>query len=1209
MKAYFCLALCCLQLPLRAADPVAADATEPPEVVPSADDLESITVSPSELTLHGPASAGQILVTATFSNGTSADVTRAAARTIDGGSLEVSPTGLVTPRADGSAALRIAWGGKETTLKVTVSGQADRTSPDYIQDVTPVVSRMGCNAGTCHGAKDGKAGFKLSLRGYDPVFDIRAFTDDIRGRRTNAASPDDSLMLLKGSAGVPHEGGQLMKPGDPYYRVLRDWIAAGMPVNMASPRVTAIDLEPKLPVVQREGGRQQFRVVARYADGSHRDVTREAFIETGNADVAKHGKSGLLTAYRRGEAPILARYEGAYASTVLTVMGDRSGFAWQQPPANNRIDELVADKLRRMQTLPSGLCTDLEFVRRLHLDLTGLPPSPEMIRTFTGDPRDSRRKREELIDRLIGSPEFIDHWTNKWADLLQVNSKFLGGEGSVMLRDWIRERIAANLPYDEFVRQILTASGSNRENPAASYYKILREPTEIMENTTHLFLGTRFNCNKCHDHPFERWTQDQYYHLAAYFAQVGLERDPASGDRSIGGTAVEGARPLFEKVIDRESGDIRHDRTGKVAPPAFPYVVPVQNTAPQPRRASLASWITSPENPYFALSYVNRIWGYLTGIGLIEPLDDIRAGNPPSNPELMQWLTSDFTAHHFNVRHLIGTICRSRTYQLSMETNRWNEDDRTNYSHAIPRRLPAEVLYDALHAVTGSHTGLPGKVRASQLADSQQGPADGFLANAGRPVRESSCECERSSDLQLGPIMALISGPTVGDAVSQQGNAIASLTATFPSDRDLISEIYLRVLNRPASDPEITAAEAAFRDIEADHASLSTALAGLEAQLRPAIEAAESAREGRLGVVRADLARYETELAPRLATMEKERAARIDAARTALSDAEKAVAARVVEWEKQQDPSGTPWKVIPATDALSSQNQNPLKLLPDGSYLATGTDGKQDFTLSFPLPGQSLSGVRLEALPDDSLPAKGPGRNEAGNFVLSEIEASWIPSAPDAKPVPIKFIKAIATFQQGQYEVANAINGRAGPDPDGWGIFPDGIGKPQTAIFSCSTDGRPLELGPGQLRIVLRQQYNDGKHLLGRFRISLSSTPGELNFGLPAALTEILAVAPEKRSPEQQKALFDHLAAADPDIAARRTALAEAEKPLPPDQGLADRKAAVAREEQPLPVEPKLAALRRDAALSAEQLANRRLTAAQDLTWALINTPGFLFNY
>ncbi|RYD33235.1 MAG: DUF1549 domain-containing protein, partial [Verrucomicrobiaceae bacterium] len=348
---------------------------------------------------------------------------------------------------------------------------------------------------------------------------------------------------------------QVTKPDEDSYRILRSWIAAGAKVNFDSPRVTGIRLSPQNPTVQLEGSRQQFRVLATYANGAVRDVTLNAFIDSGNMDVAKAEKAGgLLTALRRGEAPVLARYEGSYASTVLTVMGDRGGFVWEAPPANNRIDELVAAKLERMKTLSSPLCTDLEFVRRVHLDLTGLPPSPEDVRGFTADTRDSRWKREELIDRLIASPDFTDHWTNKWCDLLQVNSKFLGAEGAKLFRDWVRQQVADNVPYDQFVRTILTSSGSNKEHPAASYFKILREPTELMENTTHLFLATRFNCNKCHDHPFERWTQDQYYQMSAWFAQVGLDRDPASGDATIGGSAVEGAKPLFELVSDRKEG-------------------------------------------------------------------------------------------------------------------------------------------------------------------------------------------------------------------------------------------------------------------------------------------------------------------------------------------------------------------------------------------------------------------------------------------------------------------------------------------------------------------------------------------------------------------------------------------------------------------------------------------------------------------------------
>ena len=318
--------------------------------------------------------------------------------------------------------------------------------------------------------------------------------------------------------------------------------------------MTKIEVFPVNPVVQRIGAKQQLRVLATYANGEVRDVTREAFLESANTEVAVAGQAGLITAVRRGEAPVLARYEGNYASTTLTVMGDRTGFVWTEPPAYGKIDELVAAKWQRMKILPSGLCTDADFLRRVYLDLTGLPPTADDVRKFLADTRDSRVKRDELVDRLIGSPEFVDYWTNKWADLLQVNRKFLGVEGSVAFRNWIRDQVAANTPYDKFVRAILTANGSNRENPAAAYFKILREPAATMENTTQLFLAVRFNCNKCHDHPFERWTQDQYYQTAAYFAQVGLKADPASKGRMIGGTDVEAAKPLFEIVCRHGQG-------------------------------------------------------------------------------------------------------------------------------------------------------------------------------------------------------------------------------------------------------------------------------------------------------------------------------------------------------------------------------------------------------------------------------------------------------------------------------------------------------------------------------------------------------------------------------------------------------------------------------------------------------------------------------
>ena len=1203
MKSVFLslVTLACLSAATPAAEKM-LPAPELPEVLPVAADVASLKLEPAELKLNGPTAYLQVLVTATMKDGTVADATRAVQWQAEG--VEVSASGVLTAKADGAGKVKAVLGATVAEAPVTVSGKGGTFVPDYVRDVSPVISRVGCNAGTCHGAKEGKAGFKLSLRGYDPIYDIRAFTDDVKGRRTNVASADESLMLLKGTAGVPHEGGQVMKPGDKYYTILREWIAGGMKLNLATPRVTKIELSPVYPVVQRIGGRQQFRVLATYADGLTRDVTAESYIESGNSDIAKHDKTGLLSAARRGEAPVLARYEGAYASTVLTVMGDRTGFAWQQPPANNHIDELVAGKLLRMKTLPSGLCTDLEFVRRIYLDLTGLPPTPEQVQAFTADTRDSRWRREQLIDQLIASEDFTDHMTNKWCDLLQVNSKFLGGEGASLFRTWIREQVKANVPYDKFARSILTATGSNKEVPAAGYFKVLREPAETMENTTHLFLATRFNCNKCHDHPFERWTQDQYYQMAAWFAQTGLERDPASGDRNIGGTAVEGAKPLFEKVLNRTEGEVKHDRTGKVTPPAFPYAAKFEKQEKAARRDELAAWVTSPDNQYFASSYVNRLWGYLTGTGIIEPLDDTRAGNPPSNPELLKWLTQEFIAHGFDTRHLIRTICQSRVYQLSLETNQWNADDTINFSHAIARRLPAEVLYDAIFAVTGAKSILPGGVRAGQLADSQSGTPDGFLNNLGKPARESACECERQNDLQLGPIMALVSGPTVGDAVSAPGNALAKLVETIKDDSELIRGIFMRVLNRPPSAEESKAALASIAEMEAEHVKLETDHKAVEDKMAPVIAQREKERQANIDAVKAEQAKIEADVGPRMAEMEKQRADKIAAAQKALADAEAALASKLPEWESKQAKGQTGWVVLDPATMVSTKKKHKLEKQPDLSVLAIGEEGKQDFTITAPVSLAKVTGLRLEAMTDARIPGNGPGRSGMGNFVVTEMEMLYTPAGGAEQK--IVFSEATATFNQGGFDVVRAINGDATGGADGWAIHPDGIGKPQVATFRCK---EPVTSAGGTVKIVIHQQYTDGKHSMGRFRLALTGAEGALSFGLPVAVLDALALAPDKRTPEATKAILDHLKSSDADLIAKQAAVAEANKPIPPDPQREAVKAKLAKAEIPLTIDPVLAVFRRDVELSRGQLQNKRLTAAQDLAWALINNPAFLFNH
>ena len=399
-----------------------------------------------------------------------------------------------------------------------------------------------------------------------------------------------------------------MTPGDPNHSILRRWIADGSKLDLDSPRVSRIEVQPINPIVQSTSARQQVRVVAYYPDGSSRDVTREAFIESGNTEVATANAAGLLSAVRRGEAPILARFEGAYAATTLTVMGNRDGYEPPAPESWSRIDELVAEKWRRVKLVPSELCDDATFLRRVYLDLTGLPPTSDQVREFLADSAPTRLKRSRIVDDLIGSEAYVDYWTNKWADLLQVNRKFLGVEGSVKFRDWIRQSIAENRPYDQFAKEILTSTGSNNDNPPSSYFKILRTPEDTMENTTHLFLGIRFNCNKCHDHPFERWTQDQYYQLSAFFARTGLETDPTSGDRKVGGTAVENPKPLFEMVVDKTDGEVMHPRTSAVVAPEFPFALAghIDNadedtaSGDKTRRQQLAEWVTDPGNPYFA---------------------------------------------------------------------------------------------------------------------------------------------------------------------------------------------------------------------------------------------------------------------------------------------------------------------------------------------------------------------------------------------------------------------------------------------------------------------------------------------------------------------------------------------------------------------------------------------------------------------------------
>ena len=776
---------------------LAADAPVRPAIV-------EIFAFPAKLELNGTRDSRSLLVSGKSAEGQVYDLTAEARLTAEGDQVTIEADGYVTPKNSGSGKLIVEAAGKRIEVPVVV-GDLSPTPVSFVREVMPVMSKVGCNQGTCHGAQDGKAGFKLSLRGYDPEFDYIALVDDLSGRRFNRSVPSQSLMLLKPTQGVPHAGGFLFDEDSRYYKLIQQWIVEGCQFDGDATRVARLEIFPANPILDREGYTQQQQVIAHFPSGASRDVTREAVFSSSNFNVASVSNSGstagLIQALRRGETAMLVRYEGAYAANNITVLGDRTGFAWVDSPEFNFIDKHVNDKLQRMKILPSELSTDAEFLRRLSLDLTGVPPTGDQVREFLADPQDSPTKRNAKIDELLNSPLYVDHWTLKWSDLLLNNRKYVTEKGVWAFRNWIRNALATDLPYDKFAFQLMTANGSTFENPAANYYRISREPRIAMENMTQVFLGTRFSCARCHDHPFERWTQNQYYQLSAYFAAVG--RKPGTNSEE------EVIYPL------RSAEVVLNPRTNVGVAAEFPFEHAGASAAGGDLRQDLGRWLTAKENPYFATSLVNRYWSYLNGRGIIDPVDDIRSSNPPSNPELLKALTDDFIAHNMDLKHLIRTIVQSHTYQRSFRTNAWNEDDAENYSHMQPRRLTAEQLFDAIMVASGSPTNLPGVpagFRATQLPDSNV--QVGFLEMFGRPPREIPCECERAADVSLAQTLSLINGPTIAEAIVHPAGLVARSVAAKADDRKLVEDVYLAVINRMPTDEELQTATEYLSGIE-----------------------------------------------------------------------------------------------------------------------------------------------------------------------------------------------------------------------------------------------------------------------------------------------------------------------------------------------------------------------------------------------------------
>lgn len=719
---------------------------------------------------------------------------------------------------------------------------AERVS--FRQDVMAVLSKAGCNLGTCHGNQNGKGGFRLSLRGENPEADFATLTHDQNGRRANVVDADESLLLLKATMQVPHEGGKRFDDESPEYQILRRWIAAGLPRSRDDEvSVSRLVVTPSEQVLIEPSDSVSLRVLAIMADDSTRDVTRLACFDASQPSVSI-SVDGLVKRERFGEVTVSVRYLDQQVPVRLAFIPMRQGFAWKGPTAANFIDDKVFAKLQSLRMNPSEVCDDTTFLRRASLDLIGVLPTAEDARAFAKEARPD--KRERLIDSLLDRPEFADFWTTKWADLFRVEEKTLDRKGVATFHAWIRDSVATNKPLDEFVRELIAARGSTYEQPPSNFYRAMRDPITRAETVAQLFLGVRLQCAKCHNHPFDRWTQTDYYGWTNWFSRVKYEvlenrRRDTNDQHEFDGEQL---------VLMADDGDVNHPATGKPVPPRFLSDAPNRNELERDKDRSrsretsvrtekktnrilansatampaadrllqLAEWLTSPNNRRFAEAQVNRVWFHLMGRGIVDPIDDFRATNPPSNPALLQALTDDFSANRFDVKHLIRTIVSSRTYQLSAMPNETNRDDESNFSHATVRRLSAEQLADSLALVLDarlSFGGYPEGTRASQLAGARVirrrdgGPSSGdsFLTTFGKPPRLQACECERSEDSTLAQTFQLVSGPILNDLLARSENRLkqwAAPDAAKPMEAT-IEEMFWTILSRPPSSTELAA--------------------------------------------------------------------------------------------------------------------------------------------------------------------------------------------------------------------------------------------------------------------------------------------------------------------------------------------------------------------------------------------------------------------
>ena len=760
----------------------------------------ALRLSPTAITFNS-AYAEQRLLADYTEAGVTRDVT-ASVKLIssDPSIVSVDPDGAIRPHKNGRAQVTAVSGGARATSTVTVAGLKPGTPPSFLKDVIPVLTHAGCNMGACHGAAAGKGGFRLSLLGYDPDLDFESITRQAGARRIARSQPENSLLLRKPTYATPHRGGKRLEKGSAEYRILTDWIAAGCPGPIASDaKVVALKVTPAVRTLKR-GEQQQFAVTAKYSDGTTRDATGETLFTASDESTAGVTPTGLAKANGPGEGAVIARYQGLV--TTATVISPYAApiHRAQAPNKNSNvsaaIDTMVQARLDALGLPTSPRATDGDFLRRVSLDVTGQLPSVEAAKQFLADK--SPDKRTRLIDALLDSPEYVDCWTLQWADLLHCSRAALNDKGMYAMHSWIHTAVNANMPWNQFARAIIVSGGDTYRDGPSNFYKAAPTPEERAEATSQVFLGVRISCAKCHNHPYDRWTQNQYYQMAAFFSRVGTKNGENKGEMV---------------VFAADSGETRHPKSQKVmAPCALINSQPIPADFTGDRREPLADWITSPNNPFFAHALVNRVWKRLLGRGFVDPVDDIKATTPASNRELFDWLAQDFTAHGYDVKRLIRNICLSQTYQRSAEPVGVNAGDHKFYSHYPVKRMEAEQMLDAVCSATGvveKFAGFPDGLKAQSLPDT--GTASYFLDLFGRPARTTTCACERLDDPNLSQVLHLMNSSDINKRLASKSGRISQLCDAHITDTQAVQDLYLACCTRYPGPAELQRALAAIK--------------------------------------------------------------------------------------------------------------------------------------------------------------------------------------------------------------------------------------------------------------------------------------------------------------------------------------------------------------------------------------------------------------